>query len=273
MTDLPLALRRRLAATPPAGADARGRVGQRRRRHGQVAVAARRRGARRDGAHALPRTASTVCVSSQAGCAMGCGFCATGQAGFDRHLTTGEIVEQVVEAANRARAAAGCPTSCSWAWASRWRTTTARGPRSSGSTTTSGCRPATSPSRPSGSCPASGAWPASALPVNLAVSLHAANDELRDELVPINRRYPLAALAEACRAYLDATDRRLSFEWALIDGVNDRDRRRRRAGRLRPPAARPRQPHPAQPDAGLPDAGQPARPGRRLPRPADRARA
>ncbi|HET7722204.1 MAG TPA: 23S rRNA (adenine(2503)-C(2))-methyltransferase RlmN, partial [Acidimicrobiales bacterium] len=62
-----------------------------------------------------------------------------------------------------------------------------------------------------------------ALPVNLAVSLHAANDDLRDELVPINRRYPLDDLAAACEQYLAAKGRRLSFEWALIDGVNDRD--------------------------------------------------
>jgi 23S rRNA (adenine2503-C2)-methyltransferase len=61
-----------------------------------------------------------------------------------------------------------------------------------------------------------------ALPVNLAVSLHAANDSLRDSLVPINRRYPLAVLMEACAEYLAAKGRRLSFEWALIDGVNDR---------------------------------------------------
>jgi 23S rRNA (adenine2503-C2)-methyltransferase len=60
------------------------------------------------------------------------------------------------------------------------------------------------------------------LPVNLAVSLHAANDTLRDELVPINRRYPLADLAAACAEYVAATRRRLSFEWALIAGVNDR---------------------------------------------------
>src|SRR5262249_40500429 len=62
------------------------------------------------------------------------------------------------------------------------------------------------------------------LPVNLAVSLHAANDELRDELVPMNKRYPLTELASACRDYLAAKNRRLSFEWALIDGVNDRRR-------------------------------------------------
>ena len=61
------------------------------------------------------------------------------------------------------------------------------------------------------------------LPVNLAVSLHAANDTLRDELVPINRRYPLADVIDACNAYLAVRNRRVSFEWALIDGVNDRD--------------------------------------------------
>jgi 23S rRNA (adenine2503-C2)-methyltransferase len=60
------------------------------------------------------------------------------------------------------------------------------------------------------------------LPVNLAVSLHAANDRLRDELVPINRRYPLATLIAACEAYVAAKGRRLSIEWALIDGTNDR---------------------------------------------------
>jgi 23S rRNA (adenine2503-C2)-methyltransferase len=60
------------------------------------------------------------------------------------------------------------------------------------------------------------------LPINLAVSLHAANDTLRDELVPINRRYPLTTLMDACREYLAAKNRRLSFEWALIAGVNDR---------------------------------------------------
>jgi 23S rRNA (adenine2503-C2)-methyltransferase len=60
------------------------------------------------------------------------------------------------------------------------------------------------------------------LPVTLAVSLHAANDELRDQLVPINRRYALAAVIEACEAWIASRNRRLSFEWALIDGVNDR---------------------------------------------------
>src|SRR5690606_24304126 len=78
------------------------------------------------------------------------------------------------------------------------------------------------------------------LPVNLAVSLHAANDTLRDELVPINRRYPIADLLAACRDYLAVKRRRVSFEWAMIAGVNDRDSDARElaalCARLRPNA-------------------------------------
>ncbi|MCU1503987.1 MAG: rlmN [Ilumatobacteraceae bacterium] len=166
----------------------------------------------------------TVCVSSQAGCAMGCGFCATGQAGFTRHLTVGEIVEQVVVAGRQAREMgrrlanvvfmgmgepmANEPT----VWAAIERLHGALGLSARHLTiSTVGLVPgirklATRP-----------------LPVNLAVSLHAANDELRNDLVPINKRYPLDALMEACTEYLDAKGRRLSFEWALIAGVNDRD--------------------------------------------------
>ena len=166
---------------------------------------------------------STVCVSSQAGCAMGCGFCATGQAGFDRHLTTGEIVEQVVR--GRAQAAStgrrlsnvvfmgmGEPMAnydAVWAAVERLHGDLGLSARHLTISTV-------------GILPGIRRLAAEALPVNLAVSLHAANDELRDSLVPINRRYPLAALAEACAAYLEAKGRRLSFEWALISGVNDR---------------------------------------------------
>lgn len=164
---------------------------------------------------------STVCVSTQAGCAMACGFCATGQAGFDRHLTTGEIVEQVV----RARAAAaprrlsnvvfmgmGEPLAnydAVWAAVERLHGDLGLSARHLTLSTV-------------GIVPGIRRLAEEALPVNLAVSLHAANDELRDELVPINRRYPLEVLHQACADYLRAKNRRLSFEWALIDGVNDR---------------------------------------------------
>lgn len=164
---------------------------------------------------------STVCVSTQAGCAMACGFCATGQAGFERHLTTGEIVEQVV----RARTAAaprrlsnvvfmgmGEPLAN---YDAVWRAVEVL----HGELGLSARHLTLSTV---GIVPGIRRLADEALPVNLAVSLHAANDTLRDELVPINRRYPLAALHEACEDYLRAKNRRLSFEWALIDGVNDR---------------------------------------------------
>src|SRR5690606_4597723 len=158
-----------------------------------------------------------VVVSSQAGCAMGCGFCATGQAGFTRHLTAGEIIEQVIRAMRRARAAdrrvsnivfvgMGEPLAnegpvC--AAVDRFYADLGLSARHLTVSTV-------------GMIPGIRALAARDLPVNLAVSLHAANDTLRDELVPINRRYPIDALIEACATYLDAKNRRISFEWAMI---------------------------------------------------------
>lgn len=166
----------------------------------------------------------TVCVSSQAGCAMGCGFCATGQAGFTRQLTVGEIVEQVVVAAREARAmdrrlanvvfmGMGEPMANEGAvWGSVERLHGAIGLSARHITIST-----------VGLIPGIRKLTERALPVNLAVSLHAANDTLRDELVPINKRYPLDDLMSACGDYLKAKGRRLSFEWAMIEGVNDRD--------------------------------------------------
>ena len=215
---------------------------------------------------------ATVCVSSQAGCAMGCGFCATGQAGFTRHLTTGEIVEQVVRAARRAarRRPAGQQRRVHGHGRAAGQRGRRVGRRRSGSTATSGCRPATSRSRRSASCPASAGSPSGGCPVTLAVSLHAANDELRDELVPINRRYHLDDADGGVRRL----PRRQPPAAELRVGADRRRQRppvgRRRAGRAVPAAAAggPRQPDPAQPDAGLADEGHAARPGRRVPRPA-----
>ena len=158
---------------------------------------------------------STVCVSTQAGCAMACSFCATGQAGFERHLTVGEIVEQVAVARQRAardRHLGGCPTSCSWAWASRSPTTTARGPRSRRIHGDIGVGARHLTVSTVGVVPGIRRLATEDLPVNLAVSLHAANDELRDELVPINRRYPLErAGRRLCATTCEATHRRLSL--------------------------------------------------------------
>jgi 23S rRNA (adenine2503-C2)-methyltransferase len=168
---------------------------------------------------------ATVCVSTQAGCAMACGFCATGQAGFSRHLTTGEIIEQVVRAAREAAIHSrridnivfmgmGEPLANEAAvWGAVERIHGDIGISARHITiSTVGIVPGikTLTSRP--------------LPVNLAVSLHAARNSLRDELVPINQRYPLEMLMQTCRDYLHEKRRRVSFEWAMISTVNDTDR-------------------------------------------------
>lgn len=172
----------------------------------------------------LYRDRATVCVSSQAGCAMACGFCATGQAGFTRHLTTGEIVEQVIRASRRAREVGRRVSNIVYMGmgeplaneATVWETVE----RIHGDLGLSARHITISTV---GVVPGIRALAHRPLPVNLAVSLHAANDELRDELVPINRRYPIDDLVDACRDYLAEKNRRISFEWAMIDGVNDRD--------------------------------------------------
>jgi 23S rRNA (adenine2503-C2)-methyltransferase len=164
----------------------------------------------------------TVCVSSQAGCAMGCTFCATGQAGFTRNLSAGEVLEQVMFAA---RAAAprrlsnvvfmgmGEPLANYKATVNAVRRLHEYKGLSARHLTVSTV----------GVAPAIERLAKEGLPLTLAVSLHAANNETRNELVPLNRRYPLERLHEACVYWVATTSRRLSFEWALIDGVNDTD--------------------------------------------------
>jgi 23S rRNA (adenine2503-C2)-methyltransferase len=164
----------------------------------------------------------TVCVSSQAGCAMGCTFCATGQMGFSGHLTTGQVLEQVMFAARSAAPSRlsnvvfmgmGEPLANYLVTVKvvrrlhEYRGLSARHLTVS----TVGVAPAIEKLANEG------------LPLTLAVSLHAANDDTRNELVPLNRRYNLERLHRACTTWLETTGRRLSFEWALIDGVNDTD--------------------------------------------------
>ena len=166
---------------------------------------------------------ATVCVSSQAGCAMACGFCATGQAGFERNLGVGEIVEQVVRASARARVMGRRVSNVVFMGMgepfANYEPTWAAVERIHGDLGLSARHITVSTV---GIIPGIRRMTGEALPVNLAVSLHAANDTLRDQLVPINKRYPLADLIEACATYLEAKNRRVSFEWALIDGTNDR---------------------------------------------------
>jgi 23S rRNA (adenine2503-C2)-methyltransferase len=171
----------------------------------------------------LYRSRATVCVSSQAGCAMGCSFCATGQMGFARHLSVGEMVEQVVIArraalprrlSNVVFMGMGEPlANYDRVWESVRRMNSDMGLSARHLTIST-----------VGLVPGIRRLSEESLPVSLAVSLHAANDELRNSLVPINRKYPIGVLTQACADYVASTGRRLSFEWALIDGVNDTPR-------------------------------------------------
>ncbi|HSM43386.1 MAG TPA: 23S rRNA (adenine(2503)-C(2))-methyltransferase RlmN, partial [Acidimicrobiia bacterium] len=170
---------------------------------------------------------TTLCLSSQAGCALACTFCATGQYGFERNLEAGEILAQVAYA-KAFLATSGLPGSPSTltnvvfmgmgeplANFDRVREALRRmievmnlGARSITVSTV-------------GMVPGMRRLAAEPWQVNLAVSIHAADDELRSQLVPLNRRYPLAEVEAAASEYFEMKGRRVSLEWTMIDGVND----------------------------------------------------
>jgi 23S rRNA (adenine2503-C2)-methyltransferase len=188
------------------------------------------------------RARATVCISTQAGCAMGCTFCATGQFGFTRHLSVGEVVEQVARVSAmlpELRPGPGTPDHLTnvvfmgmgepfanqeATWGAAYRLHHGFGLSARAITiSTVGLVPgirraATEP-----------------LPVNLAISIHAADDALRDRLVPVNRSWPIAELLDAVRVYISSTRRRVSFEYALMAGVNDSPGQAERLGRLLAP--------------------------------------
>ncbi|HWS11897.1 MAG TPA: 23S rRNA (adenine(2503)-C(2))-methyltransferase RlmN [Rhodocyclaceae bacterium] len=174
-------------------------------------------------------TRGTLCVSTQAGCALDCAFCSTGKQGFNRNLGAGEIIGQLWLANRLLGACADGERVISNVvlmgmgepLANFDNTVTALNlmlddnayglSRRRVTVSTSGIVPAMDRLR-------------EACPVALAVSLHAPNDALRDELVPINRKYPLAGLMAACRRYLDRAPRDfITFEYVMLDGVNDTD--------------------------------------------------
>ena len=173
-----------------------------------------------------PRRA-TLCISSQAGCALGCTFCATGQFGFERHLEAGEILAQVAyaQAFLRQIGMPGTPDHLTnvvfmgmgepLANYDRVREAIRRMIEVMGLSARS-ITVSTVGIVPGIRRLAEEPWP-----VSLAVSLHAADDELRSTLVPINRRYPLAELEAAAAGYFEKKRRRLSIEWTMMDGVND----------------------------------------------------
>ena len=172
-------------------------------------------------------TRTTLCVSSQAGCALACTFCATGQFGFERHLQAGEIVAQLTyaNAFLRAHPMQGSPARVTNVVFMGMGEPLANYPRlresirlmveevgmSARSLTVSTV----------GVVPGIRRLAEEPWPVNLAVSLHAADDELRSQLVPLNRRYPLAQVEAAASYYFQRKGRRVSLEWTMIKDVND----------------------------------------------------
>jgi 23S rRNA (adenine2503-C2)-methyltransferase len=173
----------------------------------------------------------TMCVSSQAGCGMGCPFCATGQAGLTRNLSAAEIVEQVVAGARQLAAGTagdgpgrvsnvvfmgmGEPLANYRSVLAAVRRITDPLPHGLGISQ----RHVTVSTV--GLVPAIRRLAGERLAVTLAVSLHAPDDELRDQLVPVNRRWPVAEVLDAAWDYAAVTGRRISIEYALIRDIND----------------------------------------------------
>ena len=210
----------------------------------------------------------TACVSSQAGCAMGCGFCATGQMGFGRHLTPGEIVAQVLHvrrALGSTVAGVACPErACGVAdpepverelvesvesvatGQDRLRNVVLMGmgePLHNYEAVMKAVGILRDQNGPAigvrritlstvGVIPGIVRLADEASPPHLAVSLHAATQAERAELVPVAARWPLDALMEACRYYCEKQQRRIFFEWALIAGRNDTTEQAHAVGRL-----------------------------------------
>lgn len=171
---------------------------------------------------------ATLCISSQAGCGMACPFCATGQGGLDRNLSTAEIVDQVRAAAATMRAEGGRLSNIVFMGMGE--------PLANYKRVVSAVRQITQPTPDGfgisqrnvtvstvGLAPAIRKLADEGLSVTLAVSLHTPDDELRDTLVPVNNRWPVSEVLDAARYYADCTGRRVSIEYALIRDVNDHD--------------------------------------------------
>jgi 23S rRNA (adenine2503-C2)-methyltransferase len=186
---------------------------------------------------------TTLCLSTQAGCGMNCPFCATGQRGLERNLSAGEIVEQVRRAGQSLAAGAlpggpgrlnnivvmgmGEPLANYRAVLQALRVAVAPVPAGFG-LSARGITLSTV-----GLVPGIRRLAGEGLPLTLAISLHAADDALRDELVPVNRHYPIDAVLDAAWDYAQATKRRVSIEYALMRDVNDQpEQADRLAGRL-----------------------------------------
>jgi len=193
---------------------------------------------------------ATVCVSTQAGCAFGCTFCATGQMGFDRHLSAGEIVAQVLFFARQLRdapwSAKGLPGSTPIDHITNIVLMGMGEPLHNYDNVMQALRILNSSDgfnlgarhmtvSTVGLVPAIRKLSQEPLQVNLAISLHAPTDELRSQTMPINRKYPLEELLAACKDYIAATGRQVTFEYVLLSGVNDTAEYAHRLGELLAP--------------------------------------
>jgi 23S rRNA (adenine2503-C2)-methyltransferase len=166
----------------------------------------------------------SLCISTQAGCAMGCVFCATGQMGFGRNLRSGEISEQVIYFARSLKSQNEKLTNIILMGMGEPLhnfpyTLKAIDSLNNENGMKFGERRFTISSV--GLIPEIQAFASKKRQINLAISLHAANDSLRSSLIPINKKYPLKDLIESCKEYLQITNRRITFEWALIQNIND----------------------------------------------------
>jgi 23S rRNA (adenine2503-C2)-methyltransferase len=174
----------------------------------------------------------SACVSTQAGCAMGCAFCATGLGGFARNLTAGEIISQALAIRARSDRRLGNVVFMGMGEPLANYDATVRAARIMAAPWGLGIGARHLTISTVGLVPQIRRLAQEGLQITLAVSLHAPTDALRRRLVPVTERYPVADLMAACRDYLAATGRRLTFEYVLIDGVNDGDAEARALGRL-----------------------------------------
>ena len=166
----------------------------------------------------------TLCISTKAGCAMGCVFCATGQMGFQRHLSSGEIAAQVTYYARQLAGEGMAVTNVvlmgmGEPFHNYDNTLAAIDRLNDAEGMNLGARRFTISTV--GLVPAIRRFADEMRQVNLAISLHAADDESRQAMLPVNRRYKIAEVLDACRYYVEKTGRRITFEWALIQGIND----------------------------------------------------
>ncbi|WP_371859675.1 23S rRNA (adenine(2503)-C(2))-methyltransferase RlmN [Tengunoibacter tsumagoiensis] len=193
---------------------------------------------------------ATVCVSSQAGCAFGCTFCATGQMGFDRHLSSGEIVAQVLHFARELRtqawSAPGLPGTTPIDHITNIVLMGMGEPLHNYNNVLQALRILNSPEgfnlgarhmtiSTVGLAPAIRQLSQEKLQVNLAISLHAPTNELRGQTMPINKKYPLEELFAAIQEYIAVTRRQVTFEYVLLSGVNDTAQHAEQLARLLKP--------------------------------------